>query len=92
MTQSELIHEVSRQRGISKTTIAAILKTVGDVIALALAGGAEEVSLPGVGKFHAIDKAERPGRNPRTGEVVTICARRVPTFSPSKSFKALVDR
>ena len=46
------------------------------------AGG--EVPLPGLGKLKTKDRAARMGRNPRTGEAVTIPARRVVVFAPSE--------
>lgn len=92
MTQTELIAEISLQRGLPRKTIAAVLDTLGHVVAAELGEGADEVSLPGLGKFRSINKAARPGRNPRTGEVVTVSARRVPTFSAGKEFREAVNR
>lgn len=47
----------------------------------------QEVKLPGLGNFHLRDKSPRPGRNPRTGELVPIQARRVVTFHPSAKLR-----
>jgi DNA-binding protein HU-beta len=43
----------------------------------------EEVSIPGVGKFKRLDKPARPGRNPMTGESLTIAAKKSAKFSQS---------
>lgn len=47
----------------------------------------EPVKMSGFGKFELRDKADRPGRNPKTGEEVVISARRVVTFRPGKKLK-----
>lgn len=59
-------------------------------IAEALEAG-DEVKISGFGVFSLRDKPERPGRNPKTGESIPITARRVITWHPSASFKAIVD-
>src|SRR5574343_1893818 len=51
----------------------------------------DEVKLAGFGVFSLRDKAERPGRNPKTGKEVAISARRVVTFHPSNSLKDAVE-
>ena len=51
----------------------------------------EDVKLSRFGVFDLKDKAERPGRNPRTGETATITPRRVVTFRPSNTMKARVN-
>ena len=51
----------------------------------------ENVKLSGFGNFILRDKPERPGRNPKTGEVVPILARRVVTFKPGLKLKTQVD-
>lgn len=48
----------------------------------------EEVKLSGFGTFHVLTKKERPGRNPKTGEVIPVKARRVVTFHPSEKLQA----
>ncbi len=49
------------------------------------------VKLSGFGNFILRDKTERPGRNPKTGEVVPVTARRVVTFKPGSKLKARVE-
>ncbi|MDF1677887.1 MAG: integration host factor subunit alpha [Legionellaceae bacterium] len=49
------------------------------------------VKLSGFGNFILRDKTERPGRNPKTGEVVPVTARRVVTFKPGSKLKASVE-
>lgn len=52
----------------------------------------EDVKLSGFGNFQLRDKPQRPGRNPKTGEEVSISARRVVTFHPSAKLKDLVEK
>ena len=51
----------------------------------------EQQKLSGFGNFDLRDKAERPGRNPKTGEEIPISARRVVTFRPGQKLKARVE-
>lgn len=51
----------------------------------------EEVKLSGFGNFVVREKSERPGRNPKTGEVVAVKARRVVTFKPGVKLRARVE-
>ena len=50
------------------------------------------VKLSGFGNFILRDKTERPGRNPKTGEVVPVTARRVVTFKPGSKLKTRVEK
>lgn len=50
-----------------------------------------EVKLSGFGNFELKDKRPRPGRNPKTGEEVTISARRVVTFKAGQKLRQMVD-
>ncbi|NTV17779.1 MAG: HU family DNA-binding protein, partial [Chlorobiaceae bacterium] len=47
----------------------------------------EDVSLVGFGTFSIVDRAEREGRNPLTGEAITIAAKKVVKFKPGKTLK-----
>lgn len=51
----------------------------------------EEIKLSGFGNFKLRDKSERPGRNPRTGEVIPVSARRVVTFKVGQKLKYRID-
>jgi len=52
----------------------------------------EQIKLSGFGNFDLRDKAERPGRNPKTGEDIPISARRVVTFRAGQKLKARVEK
>lgn len=67
----------------------AIIEHFFEEIRLALENG-EDVKLAGFGNFELRQKKPRPGRNPKTGEAVTVSARRVVTFHPSQKLKERV--
>lgn len=79
------------ERFISMTDMTAALNGLCAVAAAELLGGGE-VPLPGLGKLKIKEKAAREGRNPRTGEVVSIPAGKKVVFVPGKNLKdALKD-
>lgn len=51
----------------------------------------EDVKLSGFGNFQIKNKKPRPGRNPRTGEIFLITARRVVTFKAGQKLKGIID-
>lgn len=71
---------------ISKNQAKLLVENIFTEITHILENG-EELKIQNFGKFSLIDKNERPGRNPRTGEPVPIEARRVVIFTPSKQLK-----
>lgn len=91
MNQSELINQVADLTGESRKSVESVLKATAGAIYDELSRGGEVV-LPGLGKLQAKDKAARKGRNPKTGEALTISARRVPHFSAAKALKDAVAK
>ena len=87
MNQADLIHNTAGISGETKKATEAVLRAAADVIAATLKAG-EEVTLPGLGKLHVKQRDARTGRNPKTGETITIQAKRTVTFKPGK---ALLD-
>ena len=90
MTKNHLVDRVAEAtKGTKKETeqlIDAVLASITD----ALAKG-EKVDLRGFGSFQVSGKKERQGRNPRTGETMTIAARNVAVFKPSKELSGRVN-
>lgn len=80
MTKSDLIQRVSKDTGLSLTQSGKVVNDVFDTITKALQGG-EEVRVTGFGTFRVTQTAARTGRNPRTGEQITIPAGKRPSFS-----------
>ena len=90
MTKSELIIAMAAQCGESKSTCERVLKAFEAVLSDTLAAGGD-VALPGFGTFSVADKPERAGRNPKTGEPLTIPAHRAPKFKPGANLKTAVN-
>jgi integration host factor subunit alpha len=88
LTKAVLAELLFEQIGLNKREAQDMVDTFFDEIRNALEGG-ETVKLSGFGNFQLRDKQQRPGRNPKTGEVVPIPARRVVTFHACQSLKAL---
>ena len=90
MTKNNLIDHISEATHGTKKDAELVLDTVLNSIAEALAKG-EKVDLRGFGSFQVAGKKERQGRNPRTGETMTIPARNVAVFKPSKELSVRVN-
>jgi DNA-binding protein HU-beta len=89
MTKEELIEKVASGAGLSKADAArAISATIGSITSALKKG--QSVTLVGFGTFKVSKRKARKGRNPRTGEVITIKAAKVPRFSAGKSLKDAV--
>lgn len=90
MNIAELAEKIADKHSLSKADARAVVDMIFDEIATAVASG-EEVSLAGIGKFSPKDTAERQGRNPSTGEAMTIKAQRKIAFAPAKAVKDKVN-
>jgi len=89
MTKGELIEKVASGVRLSKADAArAIDATIGSITSALKKG--QSVTLVGFGTFKVSKRKARKGRNPRTGEVITIKAAKVPRFSAGKSLKDAV--
>jgi integration host factor subunit alpha len=87
MTKADLIEAVyEKLEHYSKKESAEIVESVFDTIKDTLGSG-EKIKISGFGNFVVRDKKSRPGRNPQTGETITISARRVLTFRASQVLK-----
>ena len=86
MNKSELVDAISQKTNVSKKEADAILTAMIEEIVAAVASGSK-VTFVGFGSFEPRDRQAREGRNPKTGEAMTISATRVPGFSAGKSFK-----
>jgi len=87
MTKADIVESIyERVGGFSKKEAAEIVETVFDTIKHTLEKG-EKIKISGFGNFVVREKNSRIGRNPQTGEEITISARRVLTFKPSQVLK-----
>jgi DNA-binding protein HU-beta len=89
MNKGELVDAIWEKAGVSKSKADAILAALADTIVTTVGIG-EKVTLAGFGSFEKRDRAAREGRNPKTGESITIAATTVPAFSAGKAFKETV--
>lgn len=90
MNKSELIQHIATAAGINKTQATAALQAFETAVIDSLANG-ETLELKGFGTFKITDRAERQGRNPKTGETLIIPATKSPTFKAGKAFKDAVN-
>src|ERR1035437_9523480 len=81
MTKQQLIEKVSAKTELKKSEVEVAVDSVLAMIAEALQAN-ERVDLRGFGSFVVKDRKERQGRNPRTGETITIAAKRDASFKP----------
>jgi len=86
LTKLDLIETIYADIGFSKRESVDIVENFLDIIKETLING-ENVKLSGFGSFNLRDKRARRGRNPKTGESITITPRRVLTFKVSNVFR-----
>ena len=86
MKKSDLATQVAADVSLSRAEAEQAVNTVLSAIGDALARG-ESVSIAGFGTFSVKSRPERQGRNPRTGETITIAASNVPSFKPGKALR-----
>ena len=91
LTKAELADLLFEKVGLNKREAKDMVEAFFEEIRGALERG-ESVKLSGFGNFQLRDKPQRPGRNPKTGEEITISARRVVTFHASQKLKAMVEK
>lgn len=90
MTKADIIEKVYQKIGFSKKEASELVEMVFDQLKDVLCNG-EKVKISGFGNFIPRVKKERIGRNPKTGDQITISARRVLTFRSSQVLKALLN-
>ena len=74
----------------SKKESAELVETVFDLIKTTLEDG-DKIKIAGFGNFVVKEKSDRRGRNPQTGEEITIVARKILTFKPSQVLKSAIN-
>lgn len=91
MNKTELIAAVAEKAEISKKDAEKAVKAFADAVAEELAKGGK-VQLVGFGNFEVSERPAREGRNPRTGETMTIAASKTPKFKPGKALKDEINK
>lgn len=89
MTKKELIDLVSKKANLTSRASRDAVQAFTNGIRDSLKRG-EKVVITGFGTFSIRKRAARTGRNPKTGEKITISARKAPGFTPGKTFKKAV--
>lgn len=90
MNKTELVAAMAEQTQLSKKDAEAALKAFTDVVADELKKGSK-VQLVGFGTFEVSERAAREGRNPQTGETMTIKASKTPKFKAGKALKDMMN-
>ena len=90
MNKTEFITAVAEKAEISKKDSEKALKAFVDVVAEQLKAG-DKVQLVGFGTFEVSERAAREGRNPQTGETMTIAACKAPKFKAGKALKDAIN-
>ena len=86
MNKNDLVNVVSDKAALSKADAAKAIDAVLDAITASLRDGTE-VRLVGFGTFLVSSRAASTGRNPRTGEAISIPAAKLPKFKAGKGLK-----
>jgi DNA-binding protein HU-beta len=90
MRKQELVQAVAQQLGKSESEAANAVNAVFGVISDNLAQG-EDVTVSGFGSFKVVERSSREGRNPQTGEAMTIAAKKAPVFRAGTQLKRTVE-
>lgn len=90
VTKADIVERIHQRVGFSKKESAEMVETVFGLLKLTLESG-EKIKIAGFGNFVVKQKADRRGRNPQTGEAITINARRILTFKPSQVLKNAIN-
>ena len=90
MTKADIVERIYEKVGFSKKESAELVETVFDLIKNTLEQG-DKIKIAGFGNFVVKEKSDRRGRNPQTGEEITISARKILTFKPSQVLKAAIN-
>jgi len=90
MTKAELVEEVAKVSDLTKKHSEVIVNTVFQAIIEALHED-EKIELRGFGSFRIRRRRSRLGRNPKTGDKVSVPAKKIPYFKPGKELKELIN-
>jgi len=91
MTKTQLIDAIhEKDTGLTKLQVAEVVDAVIEAMTTALVQG-DKVEIRGFGNFTVRQREARKARNPKTGEMVEVPAKRVPHFKPGKELKAVVE-
>ncbi len=90
MTKIDIVERLAEKLCCTKKEAIEYTEVVFSLMKLTLETG-EKLKIAGFGNFEVKQKADRRGRNPQTGEAITIEARRILTFKPSAVLKSAIN-
>lgn len=91
MSKADLVEKIAKETGLAKASVEKSVNSFINVVTTALKKG-DDVTLIGFGTFSVGKRAARTGRNPKTGELLKIKAKKVPRFKPGAALKAAVNK
>lgn len=91
MNKTELVSAVAEKTGLKKDDAKKAVDAFVDVVTEGLANG-DKIALVGFGTFEVSERPERQGKNPLTGEKITIPASKLPKFKAGKGLKETVNK
>lgn len=91
MNKTELVEAIASSTEMTKTDVDKVVTAFIQEVTTALAKG-DKVTLKGFGNFEVRTRGARTGRNPRTGEAMTIAESTVPAFKASSALKSAVNK
>lgn len=89
MRKQDLVKQIATSTNMPEGQVNTVVSATFDAIRDSLAGG-EEVTITGFGSFRISERGAREGRNPQTGERITIQSRKSPSFRPGTQLKRAV--
>jgi len=90
VTKADIVEKVADDFKVTKRDAHAMVESVFSILKETLESG-EDVKISGFGKFEVRQKNDRRGRNPQTGEMITITARKVLSFKSSKLLTSSIN-
>lgn len=90
LSKAIIAEMLCQKLALNKTDARDIIENFFEILKNTLEKG-EQIRLSGFGNFNLRDKPERPGRNPKTGQVIPVVARRVVTFKPGLKLKNKIE-
>ena len=91
ITKIDITENLIEKYQLPKNEAKKVVENFFEEVRISLESG-HDVKLSGFGNFELRNKASRPGRNPKTGDVMAVSARRVVTFKPGQKLRARVEK
>ncbi len=91
MNKNDLAVQLVQDSGVTKVDALKVVDTLVEIVSNELKKKDGKLTLVGFGTFKTINKKKKKGRNPRTGDTITIPKKRVVKFVPGKKLKELVN-